>query len=243
MDEGGKLMSSVQQVLLKLREMIISGEFAGGTRVAEIPTAALLGVSRQPIRMAFGLLEQEGLLIKNPTRGYTVRQISQQLILQALEVRGVLEGLAAKTLAEKGLSQAQHLTLRESIQAAELLFDQQPFDDAKLERYHQHNVRFHQTIIEGAQNIALMQALAKNNQLPMASAQALTIDPQQALSEYQRLHYAHLQHCCIFEAMCLRQAGRAESLMREHSTVVVLGNSLQQILCGCAQQPLHTALH
>ncbi|CAG2157300.1 unnamed protein product [Oppiella nova] len=73
----------------------------GGARVAEIPTAELLGVSRQPVRMAFRLLEQEGLLIKNPTRGYTVREISEKLINDALEVRGILEGLAAKTIAEQ----------------------------------------------------------------------------------------------------------------------------------------------
>ncbi len=100
-------MSSGQQVLLKLRKMIISGELEGGARIAEIPTAELLGVSRQPVRIAFRLLEQEGLLIKNPTRGYTVREISEQLVHDALEVRGVLEGLAAKTLAEQGLSEEQ----------------------------------------------------------------------------------------------------------------------------------------
>ena len=82
-------MSSGQQVLIKLRKMIISGEFEGGMRIAEIPTAELLGVSRQPIRTAFSLLEQEGLLIKNPTRGYTVRKISGKLVHDALEVRGV----------------------------------------------------------------------------------------------------------------------------------------------------------
>lgn len=87
--------------------MIISGELEGGARIAEIPTAELLGVSRQPVRIAFRLLEQEGLLIKNPTRGYTVREISGKLVHDALEVRGVLEGLAAKTLAEQGLSEEQ----------------------------------------------------------------------------------------------------------------------------------------
>ncbi len=100
-------MSSGQQVLIKLRKMIIAGELEGGSRIAEIPTAEMLGVSRQPVRMAFRLLEQEGLLIKNPTRGYIVREISDDLIQDALQVRGVLEGLAAKTLAEKGITEEQ----------------------------------------------------------------------------------------------------------------------------------------
>ncbi|MCU4637892.1 MULTISPECIES: GntR family transcriptional regulator [Acinetobacter] len=224
-------MSSGQQVLLKLRKMIISGELEGGARIAEIPTAELLGVSRQPVRIAFRLLEQEGLLIKNPTRGYTVREISEQLVHDALEVRGVLEGLAAKTLAEQGLSEEQKKTLQHCIQETEKLFnDKDEFGDVELERYHHFNVIFHDTIIEGAQNVALIQALAKNNQLPMASAQAITYDQNQALSEYRRLHYAHLQHCSIFDALVHRQAGRAETLMREHSSVVILGETLKNVL-------------
>ncbi|EEH69998.1 FCD domain-containing protein [Acinetobacter haemolyticus] len=224
-------MSSGQQVLIKLRKMIIAGEIEGGSRIAEIPTAELLGVSRQPIRMAFRLLEQEGLLIKNPTRGYTVREISGKLIHDALEVRGVLEGLAAKTIAEQGLTDQQKLTLQECIQEIEQLFNEHTeFGDAELERYHHFNVIFHDTIIQGAQNIALLQALVKNNQLPMASAQAITFDQTKALSEYRRLHYAHLQHCSIYDALLHRQAGRAETLMREHSSVVILGETLTGIL-------------
>lgn len=224
-------MSSGQLILLKLRKMIISGEFEGGSRIAEIPTAELLGVSRQPVRIAFRLLEQEGLLIKNPTRGYTVCEISEQLVHDALEVRGVLEGLAAKTLAEQGLSEEQKKTLQHCIQETEKVFNEtDEFGDAELKRYHHFNVIFHDTIIEGAQNIALIQALVKNNQLPMASAQAITYDQSQALSEYRRLHYAHLQHCSIFDALVHRQAGRAETLMREHSSVVILGETLRNVL-------------
>ncbi|MCX5468936.1 GntR family transcriptional regulator [Acinetobacter nematophilus] len=224
-------MSSGQQVLIKLRKMIIDGELEGGARVAEIPTAELLGVSRQPVRMAFRLLEQEGLLIKNPTRGYTVREISEKLINDALEVRGILEGLAAKTMAEQGLTEEQKKTLQNCIIETEKLFDgKTEFGDHELERYHHFNVIFHDTIIQGAQNIALIQALAKNNQLPMASAQAITYDQTQALSEYRRLHYAHLQHCSIYDALVHRQAGRAETLMREHSSVVVLGETLRNVL-------------
>lgn len=224
-------MSSGQQVLIKLRKMIIAGELAGGSRIAEIPTAELLGVSRQPVRMAFRLLEQEGLLIKNPTRGYLVREISDQLIQDAIEVRGVLEGLAAKTLAEKGLNDEQKSTLKSCIEEIEKLFAaHSSFGDAEIETYDHFNTIFHDTILQGAKNIALMQALAKNNQLPFASAQAITFDSSQALSEYRRLHYAHLQHCSIFDALLHRQAGRAENLMREHSSVAILGETVRHLI-------------
>ena len=146
-------------------------------------------------------------------------------------MRGILEGLAAKTIAEQGLTEEQKKILQNCIVETEKLFDgKAEFGDHDLERYHHFNVIFHDTIIQGAQNVALIQALAKNNQLPMASAQAITYDQTQALSEYRRLHYAHLQHCSIYDALMHRQAGRAETLMREHSSVVVLGETLRNVL-------------
>ena len=72
----------------------------------------------------------------------------------------------------------------------------------------------------------------------MASAQAITYDQNQALSEYRRLHYAHLQHCSIFDALVHRQAGRAETLMREHSSVVILGETLRNVLSAVKEVPL-----
>lgn len=224
-------MSSGQQVLLQLRKMIITGELAGGSRIAEIPTAELLGVSRQPVRMAFRLLEQEGLLIKSPTRGYSVREISEQLVSDAVQVRGVLEGLAAKTVAERGLTDVQQHTLCECIQKMDQVFaDKTELGDEDLEIYHHYNLIFHNTIIQAANNIALQQALNNNNQLPMASAQAITYDQRHGLSEYHRLHYAHLQHCSIYDALLKRQAGRAEDLMREHSGVSILGEAVRAVL-------------
>ncbi|EZQ01635.1 MULTISPECIES: GntR family transcriptional regulator [unclassified Acinetobacter] len=222
-------MSSGQQVLIELRKMIISGEIAGGSRLAEIPTAEMLGVSRQPIRMAFRLLEQEGLLVKNPTRGYTVREISSKLVHDALHVRGVLEGLAAKTLAEKGMTLDQHQTLLNCITQIDSIFNKPELTSDDLETYHHYNTIFHNTIIQGSDNVAIVQALSKNNQLPMASAQALTYDKNNALSEIRRLQYAHIQHCSIFNALKQQDSARAESLMREHSHVVTLGETMRSI--------------
>jgi len=95
------------RVLSTLRQMIISGELEAGQRIAEIPTADRLGVSRTPVRIAFRALEQEGLLIKLERRGYRVRQVTQGEVAGAIEVRGVLEGLAALQAAERGLTAEQ----------------------------------------------------------------------------------------------------------------------------------------
>src|SRR5262252_3576441 len=99
-------------VVATLRKMIIEGHYAAGTRLAEIPVAETLGVSRTPVRLAFRSLQQEGLLQTAGKRGFVVRAFSEQDVQCAVEVRGVLEGLAARRLAERGMSDAVRVTLQ-----------------------------------------------------------------------------------------------------------------------------------
>jgi GntR family transcriptional regulator of vanillate catabolism len=75
-----------------LRQLIVSGQLPAGERVAEIPLAQRLGVSRTPVRLAFRSLEREGLLTRAGKRGYVVRRFSDADVRTAIEVRGLLEG-------------------------------------------------------------------------------------------------------------------------------------------------------
>ncbi len=63
-------------VVAALRQLIVGGRYPPGTRLAEIPVAEGLGVSRTPVRLAFRTLEQEGLLEKVGKRGLVVRAFS-----------------------------------------------------------------------------------------------------------------------------------------------------------------------
>src|SRR2546430_15226034 len=92
------------RALVRIREMILRGELAAGARVAEAPLAELLGMSRTPIRQALPVLAQEGLLVEHETRGYVVKEISTADILDAIDLRGLIEGLAARRVAERGAS-------------------------------------------------------------------------------------------------------------------------------------------
>src|SRR5262249_19611471 len=104
---GGAIMTDIAtthqaRVIVQLRELILRGELAPGERVGEAALAERLGVSRTAIRQALALLAQEGLLQAADTRGYFVRSFSAQEVLDAIDVRGVLEGLAARVVAERG---------------------------------------------------------------------------------------------------------------------------------------------
>ena len=95
-------MIGYKNVALRLREMILRGELAPGERLAEVALAERLGVSRTPIRQALPALAREGLLAAAGRRGYVVRSFSPQDVIDAIETRGLLEGLAARRIAERG---------------------------------------------------------------------------------------------------------------------------------------------
>lgn len=210
-----------QRVLSTLRQMIISGELAAGERIAEIPTAERLGVSRTPVRIAFRALEQEGMLIKLEGRGYRVREVTPDEVAGAIEVRGVLEGLAARQAAENGLTPAQRRGLLECLAWGDELFDKGYVTEEDLEAYHDLNKRFHALIIEASGNPAIGSAMQRNEHLPFASVTSLAIDRNNLKQEYRRFNFAHMQHHAAFDAIDRGQGARAEAIMREHANATL----------------------
>src|SRR5579871_6967635 len=93
--------SQTGRTLLNLREMLLRGDFQPGERISELPLVARLGVSRTPIRLALDRLAHEGLLEVCPSGGFVVREFTVEDIWDAIEMRGVLEGTAARLAAER----------------------------------------------------------------------------------------------------------------------------------------------
>ncbi|MFC3607272.1 GntR family transcriptional regulator [Stutzerimonas tarimensis] len=210
-----------QHVLITLRKMIASGELPAGERLAEIPTAEALGVSRTPVRIAFRTLEQEGLLSKAGARGYVVRAVSADEIAGAVEIRGVLEGLAARQAAERGLSSATRAALQECLDQGDALFAKGYVTEEDLEVYHDLNLRFHQLLLAASGNPAIAETLARHAALPFASVSALAVNLNDLAREYRRFNFAHMQHHTVVDALVHGQGARAESIMREHANVTL----------------------
>ncbi|ESQ89397.1 GntR family transcriptional regulator [Asticcacaulis sp. AC460] len=209
------------QVLVTLRQKIASGELPGGTRLAEIPTAEALGVSRMPVRMALRVLAEEGLLVKAGARGYTVRSVTLDDIIAAVEVRGVLEGLAALRAAERGLDPVSEATFRACLAAGDALFAKGYLIETDIAAYEDLNIRFHDTLLAVGGSQAIREALARNDHLPFASVKALAVDKQQLAREFRRLNYAHMQHHAVYDALMRGQGARAEAIMREHANATL----------------------
>ena len=84
-----------------LREAIIVGELKPGERLMEVQLAEKMGVSRTPVREAIRKLELEGLVDMLPRKGAHVADLSVKDIMDVLEVRSTLDGLASMLSAER----------------------------------------------------------------------------------------------------------------------------------------------
>lgn len=208
------------RALVRIREMILRGELAAGERVAEAPLAELLGMSRTPVRQALPVLAQEGLLAQHETRGYVVRGFSTADVLDAIDLRGVLEGLAARRVAERGASRTLLQALRVCLAEGDQILAEGHVADKFEALYVDMNVRFHQLIVLECRSTIIQQALERNARIPFAGPQALALDKTSLERVYETMAYAHRQHHCIVAALERGESSRVEALMREHTNPV-----------------------
>lgn len=209
--------SAQVRALLQLRELILSGELAGGTRIAELAIVERLGMSRTPIRAALVRLEQEGLLQALPHGGYVVQRFSERDVADAIELRGTLEGLLARRAAERGvpptaLQAARTCLARISALLAAPRLDEQAFSD-----YVACNSQFHVLLVAMADSPTIGRQLERVNSLPFASPSGFVLAQSDSAAARDMLVVAQQQHLQVLNAIERREGARAESIMREHA--------------------------
>jgi DNA-binding GntR family transcriptional regulator len=85
----------------EIRKGIISRKWNPGESIPEIVIAEDLGISRTPVKLALIDLSKEGLIEIIPRRGAFVRKFSTADLIDIYRIREVLEGLAARLLADR----------------------------------------------------------------------------------------------------------------------------------------------
>lgn len=213
------MSNSGKSVVSQLRRLISDGELAPGKRLGEVAVAEQLGVSRTPVRLAFRTLEQEGLLQRAGKRGFQVREFSDTDVRCAVEVRGVLEGLAARRLAEQGLSSELLGQLELWIQKGRDLLAKGYLDEDDVVDWSELNLGFHDAIVASAGSEVIGDAIARNNHLPFAAADSIILDTGALEREYRKLQLAQMHHELVLQALRDGEGARAEMLMREHALV------------------------
>ncbi len=210
-------MSQQSSVLVRLREMILHGELQPGQRMPEAELASRLGVSRTPIRQALPALAEEGLLVAAGKRGYAVREFTLQHSIEALRLRSVLEGYAARVVAAKGASADLIKALKQCLEEGDAIFADRVLHDEDETRYARMNERFHALILEAA-DMPLLESLTERcNVVPFTAPGSVAFSSSNKQKMFDFLFYAHRQHHHIVQAIEAGQGDRAEFLFREHS--------------------------
>jgi GntR family transcriptional regulator, vanillate catabolism transcriptional regulator len=210
-------VSQTVRAQLTLRDMILSGGLRPGERISELQAVETTGASRTPVRMALVRLEEEGLLEAIPSGGFMVKAFSERDIVDSIEMRGTLEGLAARFAAERGVSVRDLEPLKECLSEIDVLVRQDPVSVEAFSAYVALNARFHALLTELSRSPPLIRQIDRASALPFASPSGFVM-AQSALPEaHQILMIAQDQHRVVLDAIENREGARAEAIMREHA--------------------------
>lgn len=210
----GTPISQTERVILALREMLLRGDFAPGERLAELTLVRRLNASRTPVRLALDRLAREGVLEPLPSGGFRVREFAIADVWDAIEIRGVLEGTAARFAAERLSEPEELLRLRLCCRDAEALL---PVTFESLVRYVDMNDTFHVELWRLAKSPMLARAIETLVTLPFANPGALVFANPERAEPTNLAIIAIEQFRGIVDAIANREGTRAEALAREHA--------------------------
>ena len=141
--QSNSLTMLVQQ---EIERAILAGEYGPGSKLNEAALALKLGVSRGPVREAFRMLDEAGLVRTEKNRGVFVRNIPIDEAVEIFELRAAMEELVGRRLAQH-MSAAQRADAEALVDAME---DAVQANDAH--HYHLLNLQFHDRLVDMAGN-------------------------------------------------------------------------------------------
>jgi len=210
-----------EQIAARIRQAILAGRLAPGSRLVEMAVAAQMRTSRGPVRDALALLEREGLVTRLPHRSACVQGVSERALREAASLRAVLEEFAV-SLALPRL-QASHLAELEALvrgmEAAARRRARTAFDDLDF--------RFHQTILEAAGHDTL-HTVWRGMQQRVRAFLASTNLANPDLLAVARRHRAILRGLAARSATATRRAVRAHFVRVEEELNFVLAGSARR---------------
>jgi DNA-binding GntR family transcriptional regulator len=192
-----------EEAVDRLRDLIVQGELAPGSRLNERVLTARLGVSRTPLREAIKLLATEGLVDLLPNRGAVVAPIDPARIAETLTVMGALESLAGELVCAQASDEslADIRALHYEMLAMHARRD--------LDGYFRYNQAIHLKIVEASGNAVLAQTYRQLN------ANVRRVRYMANLSA-ERWDAAVQEHEAILAALNARDAARLKRLLRDH---------------------------
>lgn len=214
---GNNANSQTTKAILGLRELLLNGAFRPRERVPELRLVEELGVSRTPLRIALMTVAHEGFLEALPGGGFVVREFTRADIDDAIELRGVLEGTAARFAAERLESDDELGELRELCRELDTVV-RSPGMETFME-YLELNQEFHAAFRDLAKSTQLTRALDHVLALPFAPPSALLMVHAALPESWEILLVAQHQHHALLDAISRREGARADAIAREHARI------------------------
>jgi DNA-binding GntR family transcriptional regulator len=148
-DQRVRRITLHDQVVTRLRDLIVEGQLAPGSRVPERELCERFDISRTPLREAMKVLAWEGLLDLSPNRGASVSEVSIEAVDEVFPVMGALEALSGE-LACRYVTDAEI----EAINACHQRMVRH-YRRRQLDEYFRCNQEIHEAILRAARNPTL----------------------------------------------------------------------------------------
>jgi len=194
------------RVFSLIKEAIVEGEMAAGSKISEPELARAYGISRGPLREAIGRLEACGLVVRRPNVGARVVTLSNRQLIEIFHVREALEGMSARLA-------AQHMSDEEIADLRRLLGQH----NAQIERDAEHayfqregDLDFHYRIVQGSHNSRMIDLLCND------LYHLVRLYRYQFGMSSKRGPRAFVEHEHIVDAIERRDPEMAELMMRAH---------------------------
>jgi DNA-binding GntR family transcriptional regulator len=194
-----------EHILHQLRTVILDGTYRPGDRLVELTIADQLQVSRAPVREALCALEQEGVIVQVPRRGYFVVDFDEKDLEEVYSLRLLLE--------KEALQRAAYRARGEDYEQMQQLIDAlakataDPTDPGTIVDI---DLEFHERICRLADHSRLLSAW--NN---------LRMQTQILVGVTSRTHYDNPdepreRHQVILDALRAKDVKRAQQVLQEH---------------------------
>ena len=184
------------------RDEIVSGRLAPGEKIVEVRWAKKLGLSQTSVREALNILSAEGFVQKGSGRTAQVTQLSDEDVIHSYELRAVLEGYAARVVAEKKPDLAPLEQVLEDMRSA--------IQCHNLKAFYERDLNFHVLMAEMTGNKMLVQAV-KRIILPLFAFVVIRV--QGARNNQEQWMRSLDQHKRIIEALMTQDPVFAERLV------------------------------
>ena len=198
--QSSSLTSVVQQ---ELERRIVQGELAPGDKLNEATLAESLGVSRGPVREAFRILEEAGLVRQEKNRGVFVRHVPLDEALEIYDLRAMMDESVGRHLAEH-ITPEQLRQMRSRVDAME-----RAVKAGDADTYHLLNLEFHDTLVAFTGNRKLISLYRR-------LINELSLFRRINLADSSQLPVSASEHRAIVKAIASGDADAAGRAMRAH---------------------------